>query len=346
MSDIDWEAEGRRAAELALALCATPSPSGYAGAAAELVAAELARAGLVPERRPKGAVACSLGGEGRPLLLAAHVDTLGAVVRAVKPNGRLRYSKIGGYPDLSVVGETCVVHCRSGARFTGTFQPVEASSHVNAKLKDTKPDEDNVEILVDERCRSRAEALALGIAPGDIVSIDARPVLTPSGFLKSRHLDDKASAGVLLALAGLVASGRLRPARALSLLFTAYEEVGHGGSSIPPGIEEMIAVDMGAVGEDLGCDEYKVSICAKDSAGPCDWETTNALIAAAKAAGVDYAVDVYPSYSSDADAALRAGHALRHAIVGPGVYASHGYERTHLDAVRGTLRLLAAYVEA
>lgn len=279
-----------RAVAHALALCDIPSPSGMTAAAARYVEEALRELGLSPERTRKGAVLCRLGGEGRPLVLAAHFDTLGAVVRSVKPNGRLRYSKIGGFPDLNLVGETCLVHCRDGRSYSGTFQPVEASVHVNQKLKELKPDEDSVEILVDELARTRGETLALGIAPGDFVSIDARARLTPSGFLKSRHLDDKAASGILLALAGLVAgrTGRadgpaaaarsdaagggnaelLRPGRSVSLLFTAHEEVGHGGASLPEGIEEFVSVDMGAVGEDLSCDERMVSICAKDSRGP------------------------------------------------------------------------------
>ncbi len=366
--NIDQAAVDRAVAH-ALALCAIPSPSGMTAAAASYVEEALGALGLSPERTRKGAVLCRLGGEGRPLVLAAHFDTLGAVVRSVKSNGRLRYSKIGGFPDLNLVGETCLVHCRDGRSYSGTFQPVEASVHVNQKLKELKPDEDSVEILVDELVRTREETLALGIAPGDFVSIDARARLTPSGFLKSRHLDDKAASGILLALAGLVAgktgpaagpadsgarpdaagagkAAPLRPGRSVSLLFTAHEEVGHGGAPLPEGIEEFVSVDMGAVGEDLSCDERMVSICAKDSRGPYDFEVTTALVEAAKRAGCSYAVDVYPSYGSDADAALAAGHDLRHGLVGPGVYASHGYERTHRDAIANTLALLAEYLRA
>lgn len=328
----------------ALELCAIPSPTGFTKAAEAYLEKALGSAGFTPTRTKKGSIYAALGGSGRPLVLAAHVDTLGAAVRSVKANGRLRYSKIGGYPDLNLVGQTCLVHTRDGRTFSGTFQPVDASSHVNGKLKELKPDDENMEVLLDERARSREETLALGLSPGDIISIDARPVLTPSGFLKSRHLDDKASAGILLALAELVGTGKLRPGRELFLLFTTYEEVGHGGAVVPASVEEFISVDMGAVGDDLGCDEYKVSICAKDSNGPYDWDTTNALRAAAINAGCDFAVDIYPSYGSDAEAALFSGHDVRHGLVGPGVYASHGYERTHRDALANTLALLAEYI--
>jgi putative aminopeptidase FrvX len=333
------------AVEHALALCAIPSPTGFTKGAEAYVEAALRASGFAPTKSVKRSILCELGGSGSPLVLAAHIDTLGAVVRAVKENGRLRYARIGGYPDLNLVTETCVIHNREGRSFTGTFQPVEASSHVNKKLGQGKMDDENLEILVDERTKKREETLALGISPGDMVSIDARPVLTPSGFLKSRHLDDKSSAGILLALAEGIAAGKLATRRKLWLLFTTYEEVGHGGAVLPPGAADIISVDMGAVGEDLGCDEYKVSICAKDSSGPCDWDLTTALIQAAKRAGCDFAVDVYPDYSADADVAMRAGHDLRHAIVGPGVYASHGYERTHREAMANTLALLAEYLK-
>jgi putative aminopeptidase FrvX len=333
-----------RAIEHALSLCGIASPTGFTKEAEAYVEAALSAAGFSPSKSAKGAVLCGLGGSGRPLILAAHIDTLGAIVRSLKDNGRLRYSKIGGYPDLNLVTETCVIHTREGKSFTGTFQPVEASAHVNVKLGKAEPSDENLEILVDEVAKKKDELLALGISPGDIVSIDARPVLTPSGFLKSRHLDDKASAGVLLALAEGLRAGTFRASREIWLLFTTYEEVGHGGAVLPPGAADMISVDMGAVGEDLGCDEYKVSICAKDSNGPCDWDLTTALVQAAKRAGCAFAVDVYPAYGADADVALKAGHDLRHAIVGPGVYASHGYERSHREALANTLALLAEFV--
>ncbi|MDP3178347.1 MAG: peptidase M42 family protein, partial [Spirochaetaceae bacterium] len=250
----------------------------------------------------------------------------------------------GGFPDLLVATETCLVHTRSGRAITGTFQPVEASTHVNAKLKDLKPDEEGMEIVLDELVSTKGETLALGVASGDFISIDARPVLTPSGYIKSRHLDDKASSAVLLALAELVARGTTALARKVTLVFTVWEEVGHGGAVIPPGTVELLSVDMGCVGEDLGCSDRQVSIAAKDSGGPYDRSVVCALTAAAERAGADFVVDIYPNYTSDADVAMRAGHDVRHGCLGPGVYASHGYERTHKSAMAATLALLEEYV--
>ena len=335
-----------RALDLIIELCRTPSPTGLTEAAASQVHAQLAGLGLKPRRGAKGSVLCELGGTGRPLLLASHLDTLGAMVRSVKPNGRIRYSKIGSYPDLYLVGETCLIHARGGKTYTGTFQPVEASVHVNQKLRDLKPDEESMEILVDEKTPTAAALRGLGVAPGDFVSIDARTVLTSSGYLKSRHLDDKASSGVLLALASLAGRGELQLGRKVTLLFSTWEEVGHGGSVVPAGTEEMLVVDMGAVGEDLGCTDRQVSIAAKDSSGPFDKDIVDALVVAAGRADCSFAIDVYPAYSSDAAAALRAGHDLKHGLIGPGVYASHGYERTHREAVANTLALLLEYVKA
>ena len=333
-----------RALRHAMELCRLPSPTGFTALAEGYVEKSLSDAGLEPARTVKRSVLVDLGGEGNPLVLAAHIDTLGLMVRSVKPNGRLRYAKIGGFPDFLALTETVVVHARDGRRYTGTVQPVDASVHVNAKLAEQKLDEDHCEILLDERVSKKEHVAALGVGPGDFVSLDARTVLTDSGFLKSRHLDDKASAGILLALAEAVASGALRPSRKLWLLFTTYEEVGHGGAVIPEGAVEVLSVDMGAVGDDLSCTEYQVSICAKDSGGPYDREVVQALVEAAKRAECDFSVDVYPRYSSDANVSLAAGHDVRHGLVGPGVYASHGYERTHADAAANTLALLFEYV--
>lgn len=328
-------------------LCSIPSPTGYTREAEDFVAAELRAMGLEPELTNKRSVRVRLGGSGRPLVVAAHLDTLGAMVRAVKPSGALRVAKIGSYPENYIEGENCTVHARSsGKRFTGRFLLDKPAVHVNADVGSTKRDDANVEIVLDEPVAKADETKALGIGPGDFVSFDPRTVVTESGYIKSRHLDDKASSAVLLALARMVASGALALDREVWLLFTNYEEVGHGGSAgLPPGAVEMLAVDMGAIGDDLGADDRSVSICAKDSSGPYDLEATDRLVALAKGLGLRYAIDVFPFYGSDAGSALRAGYDIRHALIGPGVQASHGYERTHRDALAATLALISAYCE-
>jgi putative aminopeptidase FrvX len=325
-------------------LCRIPSPTGYTKRAAEHIVHELEALGLAPRLTVKGAVLCRLGGSGHGLLLSAHVDTLGLIVRSVKPNGRLRYEPLNGYSHFNAATENVTVYTRAGRSFTGTIQCDKPSVHVWGDTDKVPKDDGAMEVLLDEEVACAEDTAKLGIRAGDFIAYDSRTALTESGFIKSRHLDDKAGSACLLALARLVREG-LALARETWLYFTVHEEVGHGGSSgIPAGVEEVVSVDMGAVGGDLGCDEYKVSVCAKDSAGPYHYDVVSALIAAAERAGAAYAVDIYPHYGSDVDSSLRAGYDVRHGLIGPGVYASHGYERTHKKALENTIRLLEQYV--
>ncbi len=328
------------------ALLAIPSPTGYTQAVSDYLMKTLSDMGFHPEKTRKGTVICELGGEGHPLLVSAHVDTLGAMVRSVKSNGRLAYTQIGGWQDATVETENCTIHTRDGRSYSGTVQSNYASQHVFAGMGSKPRDDKNMEIVIDEIVRSADDVKKLGIAPGCFISWDPRIVLTESGYLKSRHLDDKASSGILLALAKSVQEGRVKLARRVALMFTVYEEVGHGAAAIAPeGIEDMLAVDMGCVGDDLECDETMVSICCKDSSGPYNYDMTNRLIELAAQNNLHYAADIYPYYGSDASTAVRAGLEARHALIGPGVFASHGYERTHAEGVDNTLRLLCAYVQ-
>ena len=218
----------------------------------------------------------------------------------------------------------------------------EPSAHVaDQPIEQT---EENMEILLDENVASKKETEALGIQTGDIIAMDPKTVITKSGYIKSRFLDDKLSAAILLGLARTVKEEGLVLNRKVSLLFTVYEEVGHGGSFVPADTEEMISVDMGCVGSDLGCTERMVSICAKDSGGPYNYDLITVFSELAKKEGLDYAIDIYPHYGSDVEATLRSGHDIRHGLIGPGVYASHNYERSHMDGVKNTYLLLKAYV--
>lgn len=348
---IDWTSEAFRAAVDAavtetLALCRIPSPTGFTRAAEDHVVRRLEDAGLRVRRTRKGSIRADIGnGEGDRLLLAAHIDTLGAMVRSVKGNGRLRLTLVGGSPFAVIETENCLVHTRRGKTYSGVIQIHTPSTHVNNKMNDEKRSDETIEVFLDEHVSSRDDVLALGIQPGDFVSFDPRTTVTDSGFIKSRHLDDKASAAVLVALAKLVGDGVVKPSRAVSLLFTTYEEVGHGGAAgIPGDTAEMIAVDMGCVGDDLQGTETKVSICAKDSSGPYDYDVTTALARCAEEHGADAVIDTFPYYGSDASVALRAGNDIKHGLIGPGVFASHGYERTHRLGIEHTLRLLAAYI--
>lgn len=333
------------AVDMTAALCRIPSPTGYTKQAARHIVNELESMGYKPALTNKGAVLCLLGGQGAGLLLSAHVDTLGLIVRSVKPNGRLRYEPLNGYSHFHAATENVTVFTRGGRSYTGTIQCDKPSVHVWGDTDKVSKDDGAMEVLLDEETASAEDTGKLGIRAGDFIAYDSRTIITESGFIKSRHLDDKAGSACLLALAKMVKSDGLQLKRKTWIYFTVHEEVGHGGASgIPAGVEEVISVDMGAVGGDLGCDEYKVSICAKDSAGPYNYDVVDALIAAAEGAGCAYAVDIYPRYGSDADVTLRAGYDVRHGLIGPGVYASHGYERTHRKALENTIKLLERYV--
>ncbi|MEI3398980.1 M42 family metallopeptidase [Blautia stercoris] len=329
-------------AEQLKTLTAIPSPSGYTKNATDYLMKLLQDMGYEPKLSRKGNVFVTLGGEGEPLVLAAHVDTLGAMVRSIKDNGRLRPTTLGGHVWSTADGENCTIHTRDGKVYTGVVLNTEPSAHVADKKVETL--EENMEILLDEPVSTKAETLALGIQTGDIIAMDPRTVITESGYIKSRFLDDKLSASILLGIAKIVKDESLSFHRKVSLLFTVYEEVGHGGSFVPEDTTEMISVDMGCVGADLGCTERMVSICAKDSGGPYNYDLVTKLSNIAKEEQLDYAIDVYPHYGSDVEATLHAGYDIRHGLIGPGVYASHNYERSHLDGVKNTFLLLTTYI--
>lgn len=335
------------AVKQAMNLLAIPSPTGFTRQATDYLLRELEGMGYQPVRTGKGTVWCCLGGEGHPMLLSAHTDTLGAMVRAIKSNGRLRFTHVGGWADATVETENCLVHTRDGRAYSGTAQHVNASLHVFHGMGDQPRSDETIEIVLDEPVKTAEDVKKLGVDVGCFISWDPRTVLTESGYLKSRHLDDKASCGVLLALARAVREGTVKLSRQVYILFSVYEEVGHGASWLPADdLEELLVVDMGCVGDDLQCDETMVSICCKDSGGPYNYEMTSKLIRLAQENHLDYAADIYPSYGSDAGAALKAGAEIRHALIGQGVFASHGYERTHVKGIDNTFRLVCAYVQA
>ena len=222
---------------------------------------------------------------------------------------------------------------------------MDASVHVNGSYEKTERTWDTVEVLVDEDVKCREDAVKLGIMPGDYVCFEPRTRITSSGYIKSRFLDDKLSAAILLGYAKYIKDESVNPERRVYAHFTIYEEVGHGGAaSVPEGVTEAWSVDMGCVGEGLQCTEREVSICAKDSGGPYNYDILCRLVELAKEHGIGYAVDVYPHYGSDVETTLKAGHDVRHALIGPGVYASHGYERSHRDGAENTFRLIQAYI--
>ena len=329
-------------------ILAIDSPSGYTAEVADYVMKAYQKLGYEPKLTTKGGVLVALGGRDKKnaVMLEAHIDTLGAMVAQIKSDGRLRVTPIGGMNANNAETENCRIHTRFGGKvYEGTLQLVNASIHVNGDYNDKKRTFDETEIVLDEKVHSREDVEALGIMTGDIVCFDPRTTVTESGYIKSRFLDDKLSVGILLGYARYLKEENVTPERMIYQHITVFEEVGHGGAaSIPEGVTEVISVDMGCVGDGLACEETQVSICAKDSHGPYHYDVVSGLIAAAKREELDFAVDVYPHYGSDADVALTAGYDVRHGLIGAGVYASHGYERSHVDGVKNTFKLLCAYL--
>jgi len=333
--------------DYARALLAQDSPSGFTRRAVDK-AEELVRAlGYETRRSNKGNLMVEVPGRdhSRTVGLCAHVDTLGLMVRSVTGEGKLLITPIGGPLMPTLDGEYCRIYTREGKIYTGTILSLSPAVHVEDDAASRTRDDKNMYVRVDEVVKSREDAEKLGIGVGDYVCYDPKTVVTESGFLKSRFLDDKASAACLLAVLKLLADRGEKPRYDTQVIFSVHEEVGHGGAAFPQALSELLAVDMGCIGAELTCTEEQVSICAKDSAGPYDYELVRRLVSLAKDNGVDYAVDVYPHYSSDASAALRAGRDVRSALIGPGVHASHGMERTHWLGLKATVELIGLYLD-
>ncbi len=326
-------------------LLAIDSPTGMTGRCVAFAADVFREMDLPVTVTTKGCVLCELGGSGDPVLVTAHLDTLGGIVKEIKPNGRLRISNLGGLRAATVETENVRVYTWEGKVYEGCMQMDNASAHVNPKLAETVRTFDNMEIVLDEDTGSAEETRALGITHGCYVCFEPRFKVTPNGYIKARFLDDKLAAAILFAFAKMVREGRITLNRKVYLFLSNYEEVGHGGKGgLPADLDEVLAVDMGCVGDKLDGSEKKVSICAKDARGPYNYDATAKLEKLARENGLDYAVDVYLNYGSDAGAAVDAGYDVRHALIGPGVYASHGYERSHLKGAENTLKLLALYL--
>ena len=327
----------------------TPSPTGHTEQAIALVEGTLsAFSGLRLRRTRKGALLATLPGlEPEPVrALTAHVDTLGAMVKSIKPNGRLTLTAIGGFAWNSVEGEGCTVFTQAGGTVRGSLLPNHASVHVYKDVKDAKREAENMEVRLDARTASPEETRSLGIEVGDFVAFDPRVELN-SGFVRSRHLDDKACAAVLVSALQALHSAGLQPAHTTCALFSNFEEVGHGGAAeIPASVEEFVAVDMAAIGEGQASDEFHATLCLKDSGGPYHAGLSQELRGLAEAYGIPYKVDIYPNYGSDATAYWHAGGPAAAALIGPGVDSSHHYERTHHDALLATTQWILAYLLA
>ncbi len=332
--------------DTAKSLFAIDSPSGYCFAATEAVRKVAEGLGYSFERNEKGCGIITVDGvdNSRTIMLSAHVDTLGLMVRSITPKGELKFVCIGGPSLPTLDGEYCNIITRDGRVYTGTILCQDAAKHVHPNAATAPRDEDTMIVRIDEQVHNKEDVLKLGISAGDYIAYNPKTVVTESGFLKSRFIDDKASVACLLTMLKIMKEEGLKPKNKLKIFISIYEEVGHGASYIPDDVNEMIAVDMGCIGLDLNCTEYDVSICAKDSGSPYDYDMTTRLINLAKENNLKYAVDIYPRYGSDVGAALRGGHNIKGALVGPGVAASHGMERTHYSGLENTIQLLMLYL--
>lgn len=324
----------------------TPSPSGFTTQIMSKIQREAESLGYDFSLIKKGGGVITVTGKNSDNVtcLSAHVDTLGAMVRSINSSGTIRFTSIGGYMMSTVEGEYCQIHTRAGQIYTGTALTKKPSVHVYSDARDLKREEAEMEIRIDELVNCKEDVERLGIEVGDFISWTPRVEIKENGFIKSRHLDDKAGVAILFGVLEMLKRENLKPTNTLKFFFSSHEEVGHGAAYIPTQIDEMIAIDMGAIGDDLACTERGVSICAKDSSGPYDYHLVSKMIQLAKREQLNYSVDIYPHYGSDVSAALSSGQNIRGGLIGPGVHASHGMERTHLDGLINTILLLLAYI--
>ncbi len=330
-----------------IGLLNTPSPTGDAERGTAYTEAALRELGLETRRMVKGALVSTLEGrsQSQPRAVTAHVDTLGAMVKEIKGNGRLTLTQIGGYAWNAIEGEGVTFATEGQGTYRGSVQLTKASSHVHGvAVGEMKREAGTLEVRIDARTSSAAETRALGIEVGDFVYLDPR-VEPINGFIRSRHLDDKAGvACVLAAVKALKEAGEV-PSQRTTLHFSNYEEVGHGAAGgFPADIVELLAVDMAAIGEGQTSDEFHCTLCVKDSGGPYHMEFNRKLRRLATEKGIELRTDIYPYYGSDGEALWRAGADVCVALIGPGVDASHSYERTHTDALVDTARLIGYYL--
>lgn len=331
-------------------LTQTPSPTGFTTGIMNYIKNEVEAMGYEAIKTPKGGILVSLKGKNdrQHRIVTAHLDTLGAMVRAIKPDGRIKMDLVGGFGYPSIEGENCLIHCaKNGKTFTGTILMHQTSVHVYRDASTAERNQTNMEIRLDEKVRTAEETRALGIEVGDFISFDPRTIITDTGFIKSRHLDDKVSAAILMHLLKTYQQEGVVLPYTTHFYFSNNEEIGYGAnSSLPEQVVEYLAVDMGAMGDDQQTDEYTVSICVKDGSGPYHYELRQHLVALADQHDIPYKLDIYPYYGSDASAAMRAGADVKHALLGAGIESSHSYERTHIDSVVATEKMVDVYLKS
>lgn len=324
-----------------------PSPTGDTEWAVGFVQQELETLGISCVRTTKGALLAVVEGlrDDKPRALTAHVDTLGAMVAEIKSNGRLRLTALNGVMWPSVESEGVTVRTRRGDPVRGSIVFTNGSVHVNREAKEAKRDAKSLEVRLDERTTTAEETRLLGVEVGDFVAFDPRFESGSAGFVRSRFLDDKACVACGVAALKAMKDAGVSPAQKTYFLISNYEEVGHGGmDGLPDDLNELLVLDMACVGEGQNGDEFHCSVCLKDSSGPYSREFSHRVLSLAERAGLNVKTDVYPHYGSDGSAYWAAGGPAQVALIGPGVDTSHGYERTHVDALRDTTALVAEYL--
>lgn len=324
------------------------SPTGYTLKVMDYIKKELTNMKVSYKETVKGALVISFKGKDDTFqrTFSSHVDTLGAMVKEIKSNGTLGLTPVGGYMMTSIDGENCTIETIDGKIYTGTIQTIKPSVHISGdEARELKRIPENMEVILDEKVFSKEDVEKLDINVGDFICFNTRTEFTEKGFIKSRHLDDKSSTAILLYIISYLAENNIVLPHTVNFFISNYEEVGHGAcAAIPENTKEFISVDMGAPGPGQNSSEYCTCICAKDSSGPYDFSLRKKLVELCKKENIPFKLDIYPHYGSDASAALSAGWDIKAALIGPGVFASHAYERTHMDAVLATTDLIIKYI--
>lgn len=325
------------------------SPTGYTQDLTDYIMEELHILDVPCKTTNKGGLIVTLNGEdtSSERTISAHIDTLGAMVKEIKSTGAIAITPVGGYMMNSIEGENCTIATLDGKNYSGTIQTIKPSVHIYDDARDLKRTDENMEVIIDEKVSTKEDVEKLGINVGDFICFDPRTHFTESGFIKSRHLDDKASVAIILYTIKYLTENKITLPYTTNFYLSNYEEVGHGAAAaIPVNTKEFLSIDMGAPGTGQNSSEFSVCICAKDSSGPYDYSFRKRLIDICKNNDISYKIDTYPHYGSDASAALRAGYDIKTALIGTGVFASHGYERTHIDGMTATLDLLLKYCQS
>lgn len=327
-------------------LIETPSPVGYYEKMKPVIEEYATNLGYTVTYDNRDTAYITVPGEDttKTVCLSAHADTLGLMVRGINADGTLRTRALGGINFANIEGENVILHTRSGNTYTGMLVCAHHSVHAFDDAKTMDRNDNTVYVLLDEPVKNAADVKALGIRNGDYISIDPRFTLTPNGYIKSRFIDDKAAIACSFAVLKYLAENHLKPKYNTVFAFSFYEEIGFGGVYVPEEISEYVAVDIAILGPDSDGSEHAVTICAKDASMPYDYHLTNRLIASAEHANCNYAVDLFYRYGSDAGQAIKGGNNVHAAAFGMGVYSSHGVERTHIEGIENTTRLMLAYV--